>query len=194
MLLPIRTVGLHALRLTAPRRRVKGVELVDLTASDAAPLFFARVADALALVEQRAPAILGGISRRLKRIALLKGGGEFYHRGLGAYVVDLPTLKQRSVPELALAIVHEATHARIEGLGIRYRPSRRDRIERICLRAEMTLAEKLPANEDMLRGIREKVSTKWWTEDSLHERRVEQLSAHGTPTWVTRMYDRFFSP
>jgi len=189
---PIRTAGLHALRLSAPRRRVDGLELVDLTASDAADYFFARVTDALALMRQQAPIAFGGIQRRLKRIALLAGGGEFYHRGLQAYVVDLPTLRKRSIPELALAIAHEAAHARIERFGIRYHPSRRARIEQICVRAERALAEKLPDNHVILARIAEKLSTQWWTEDSLHRRRLDQLSAHGTPAWLVRLYDRWF--
>lgn len=193
VLSPIRTAGLHALRLTAPRRRVSGVELVDLTASAAGPLFFERVTEALTLLQQRAPAVFAGVRRRLKRIALLAGGGEFYHGGLRAYVVDLPTLKRRSVPELALAIVHEATHARLERWGIGYEPSKRARIERTCVRAELALAEKLPDNQLIISRIGEKLSTSWWTEDSLHLRRIEQLRVHGAPAWMTRLYDRLFS-
>jgi hypothetical protein len=189
---PFRTVALHLLRMTAPRRFVGSIELVDLSTSGATEFFFTRMSEALALLKERGPAISTGIRRRLKRIALLEAGGEFFHRGLKAYVVDLRTLKKRTVPEIALAIVHEGTHARIEHLGIRYEPTNRERIEQLCIRAELAFAERLPENHGLLEVVHRKLNNQWWSEESLHQRRLDQLKGYRVPGWVIRLYDRLF--
>ncbi|WGI20992.1 hypothetical protein [Amylibacter sp. IMCC11727] len=51
--------------------------------------------------------------------------------------------KTATVADLALTIVHETCHARVDNWGIAYEGSNRLRIERLCIGSEITFAEKL---------------------------------------------------
>lgn len=47
------------------------------------------------------------------------------------------------IADLALSIVHETSHARLERCGFEYRPERRLRLERLCLGQEIVVARRL---------------------------------------------------
>jgi hypothetical protein len=84
-----------------------------------------------------------------------------------------------SAAELAAAIVHEATHARIEHCGIRYQEEIRHRIECACVRQELSFARRVPGATELeerfnvwLAGPRDKGL---WSDSSLARQRVEGL-------------------
>ena len=88
------------------------------------------------------------IIRDLERvwIFLLSDGLAEYKHSLRACVLDQRFVADSasSVERIASAIVHEATHARLERYGIRYDEDQRARIEAICFRRELALAVRLP--------------------------------------------------
>jgi hypothetical protein len=49
-----------------------------------------------------------------------------------------------TLEQIALTIIHEATHARLERCGIDYDEKLRQRIEAVCLRREFAFVAKLP--------------------------------------------------
>ena len=171
----LRSVLLRMLAYTCPRRQVRGFQLVDLCASGSLELFARKVSEALELIETHDPVRFARIRRDLKRFALIAGGGEFYHHGLNAYVMDVGSMKTRSVSELAATIVHEATHARLVRAGFSATDSDRERIEHICTEAEAGFAEKLP-------------------NDALGSRRRDQLRASVVPRWLIDVYRKLFQP
>lgn len=188
VLQPARTAGLHLLRLTSPRRVIQGIEVVNLAHVGETEYFFRRVAHALEFIDVHDRRSLLRIRRDLKRIVLLRGGGEFYHQGLRAYVVDLPTLKAEATIQLARRLVHEATHARLFRRGIGYGSAYRARVESICAKAESAFLERVPTS---LRGSAlTDPGHPWWTDSSLVRRRALQLRTHGVPAWIVRLYER----
>jgi hypothetical protein len=132
-------------------RTVGGVAVgifMPLSADESTALF-AKVGEALGLLETYAPVrfsaaradVLGGI--------LVRGRpDEIAHydpicRRCELYVdwVKDPEVTPAAV---ALAVIHEAQHARLFRLGFGYEPAIQPRIERLCFRAERAVARRLP--------------------------------------------------
>ena len=114
--------------------------------SDAEPALL-RVEAALRLIERFAPLHYRRIKTSLSRIwvQLFPYGAACYRHSLNACLLDerFVASETTTVECIASAIVHEATHARLEKLGIRYDEAVRQRIERICARRELDFARHL---------------------------------------------------
>lgn len=67
-----------------------------------------------------------------------------------AIVVQAQALKIVPVIGIAAMLVHESTHARLFRLGIPYRPSAQQRIERICLRNEIWFLRNVPHTDQLV--------------------------------------------
>lgn len=186
----LRSALLRFLVLTCPRRQVKGFEVVDLCGSGELEFLCTKVREALQLIETHDPTRFARLRRDLKRFALIAGGGEFYHHGLRAYVMDVPNMKTRSVPELAITVVHEGTHARLALAGISTKRGNVERIEHICTEAAASFAEKIPGGQSLATHLRAQLSTRWWAHDAMRARRLEQLRASGLPDWILGLYRR----
>ena len=186
-----RSALLRLLALTCPRKQVRGFEVVDLGASGSLEFFTRKVSDALQLIETHDPPRFARIRRDMKRFALIPGGGEFYHHGLNAYVMDVGSAQTRSVSELAATIVHEATHARLMRAGFFPTEAEKEEVERICTEAEASFAEKLPDAPGLAEKARAKLSTRWWTAEAMRSRRMEQFRASGMPKWLLGLFAKF---
>src|SRR5262249_15794836 len=83
-----------------------------------------RIERALLLVKQHSPVHYSRIMRELERIwiNLVPHGIAAYHRSLKACVLDERFVgdSATSAEQIASAIVHESTHARLERCGIAY--------------------------------------------------------------------------
>ena len=188
----IRTVLLKVLARTCPHVEVRGFRLVDLGSSGLLASWASKVEDALRLIEQYDPRRYRRVRIDLRGFALIRDGGEFYHHGLRAYVMDLVSMQARSVSELGAAIVHEATHARLARAGVRATRKRLSRIEQICTTAEASFAAKLPEGEELAKRVSAKLSQSWWTDEDLRIRRLNQLQGAGAPRWLTGLYTWLF--
>src|SRR5579872_7101674 len=104
-----------------------------------------RVEAALRLIERFAPLHYRRIKTSLSRIwvQLVPHGAGCYLHSLNACLLDERVVASETVEWIASAIVHEATHARLEKWGIRYDEAVRLRIERICIRRELDFARYL---------------------------------------------------
>jgi len=116
-------------------------------------LLLERLRAALVLVRTYDPLRYRRLTCYLKRIWVTPVHGPracFYYR-LDACVLNPQyVLRDTMTPaHLAAAIVHEATHARLWGMGFRYEEEARPRIEAICVRRELAFSRKLPHGEEV---------------------------------------------
>ncbi|MCP4615819.1 MAG: hypothetical protein GY844_05235 [Bradyrhizobium sp.] len=107
-----------------------------------------RIEEALLLIKRHDPLNYSRIIGNLDRIwvSLLPSALAHYDRSLNACVFDERHVVQETttIEWIASTIVHETTHARLDGWGIIYHEKDRYRIEAICLRREMNFLAKLP--------------------------------------------------
>jgi hypothetical protein len=133
-----------------PRRvsgTTAGVLVVDQCDDPVDPSLVALVEEALILIEACDPRRARRLAHDLRAIALLHIG-----KSNGAYVLGSRTcyinptvLPDYSVANVAILIVHEATHARLDGLRlVLWWPRLRYRMEHRCLREELSLAALIP--------------------------------------------------
>lgn len=187
----MRSAAVHALVATCPRVHVYGFLLVDMSSSVRFEVFTNRVREALRLIEAHDPMVLARMQRYLKRIGIYTGGGEHYDEMLNACIIDSRSLETYSSPELAAALVHEATHARLSRAGIATSDDNQARIERVCTEAAASFVEKVPETEALANRLRTSLSRPWWTKSDLRNRKLEQLRANGVPRWLIALYGRF---
>lgn len=131
-----------ALRITT-WRRVHGVLVGALPYRGVREeLSVERIEDALKVLEAVAPWRVRRLARDVRRLLAFPTGR---HQADGTYIhlyrlclLNPPYIGRADVGPLEVAqlIVHEATHARIRGRGIRMSRKNRQRIEAVCRRAE----------------------------------------------------------
>lgn len=85
-----------------------------------------------------------------------------------------------------MTLVHEATHARLHRAGVRYTHDLRERIEAICLKAEIDFGRRLPGAEQLVAEAQTALETRWWEAPSQQQREIGQLRALGVPGWLLR--------
>jgi len=105
-----------------------------------------RVTHALDLIAQIDPLTMAHIRRHLPgglAVEATDYATAWFDREKSACLLGARHLTTASDAELALSIMHEVTHARLEARGIPYDPPLRLRIERICIAREIALAHRL---------------------------------------------------
>jgi len=188
---PLRNAGLRGLLLFSPKTRVGGLTVASLSADDYFDDSVAKVSLALDLIGLHAPRRLGQVQRELQWVILVAGSANYFLPGLRAHVVGAREICEASPEYLAVSLVHEATHARLERLGFRFDPEREWRIEALCVDEAASLAVGIPGCEDLARHTRDALRVPWWGADRVRAQRLQQLEAHGIPTWVRRLYAAF---
>ncbi len=112
-----------------------------------------RVEDALQLIKQHDSLHYARVIHNLARVwvNLLPYAHAHYDVSLEACVLDerFVLRETTALEEIAAAIIHEATHARLERYGIGYDENDRSRIEAVCLRRELNFIAKLPHVEPL---------------------------------------------
>jgi hypothetical protein len=100
-----------------------------------------------------------------------------------------------TLEDIASAIVHEATHARINRWGIEYEERKRVRIEAICRRRELNFLAALPNGEPRREMIANSLEVgpddaDYYSDESfsqrIHDGNVEALRYLGAPEWIIR--------
>jgi hypothetical protein len=159
-------------------------------AADAEAEFFEKTRAALALIKLRDPRRLARMQRQMPRILLVPQGGEFFDPGVRTYVMDRQVMRSRSPEEVALAIVHESTHARLRRLSLRPYPGDPARIEALCVREEVAFAELLPDADRLVEYARDKLQRPWWGEQQRTERYEHYMTGIGVPKWIVSIRRR----
>jgi hypothetical protein len=158
-----------------------------------------RIENALHLIKIHDRLRYDRLLRDLERIlvCVLLGDLACFNHRYGSCELDARfVLAETSSPEvIAATIVHEATHARLWSLGVRYEQKRRHRIEAICFRRVLAFATKLP-NSELVREQAENRLTGYagpesWTnavfEKRLLEGAIEAMRYRKFPWWLIQI-------
>lgn len=178
-----------------PSARVDGFQIVTLAgpapelASVAEP-----IKNALRVIREHAPRRFARLQFDVRRFVVVSVTGPEYIHSIRACMLSSSYIKTATAEDLAMTIVHEATHARLSAIGIRYTAGMRDRMERRCIREEAAFAKALPDGENLATLVLAKREHPWWSEEQEFERRVRQLRELGRPEWYIRVYRRLWSP
>jgi len=182
---------------TAPTKQVDGLA-VTVTSRDGKLLeiIYAKLDAGLMLLQSRHPSGYRMVKRNVPRVLVgfsPRSKGVWHHR-LRLCILSIDFFAQPSATpiDVACALLHEATHGRLEKLGYRYTPERRVRLEAVCTRAEVSLLERLPeaaSHRAELERTMTKLST-LYSDANLHYGRVHALRALGAPGWLVRVFDR----
>jgi len=162
-----------------------------------------RVEAALQLINRCAPLHYRRVKNSLSRIwvTLVPHGAGCYLHSLNACLLDerVVASETTTLEWIASAIVHEATHARLEKRGIRYDEAVRHRIERICARRELDFARHLSGVD----ALHEEITRRFdlcneenasYTDQNMWQKidqgNAEMLRHLGTPEWVIALVFR----
>ncbi len=159
-----------------------------------------KVTGALQLLSEHDPAALQRIRRdltggiRVDRI--LQNSAQFSSRSFSCQLEFGSVNGEMPSEELALTLVHEATHARLWRLGVGYEEALRARVEQICMRRELAVARKLPDGQEWASWVERSMASidrEFLTDrafDSRHKkfrwRLLRQIRKLGMPKWFVR--------
>jgi hypothetical protein len=161
----------RALLLLSARSKFAGFEVVNV-AGGTTTVPLAHLASALTLIGLHAPLRLARIKRDIRRLLIIGAGAAEYWPRAEGIAIARASLAELGPEELALVLVHEATHARVQRAGIPYLPALRERIERLCVAQEVAFAERLSEPQEWVKFAERKLASPWWTEDRVKARRA----------------------
>lgn len=184
--LPYRWLVTKILLLLSPSVSVDGLMVVALNGSVTATAT-SQLQNALRLIDTYAPLVLQRLRRDVKRLMLVQAGGPEYWPFADGFILNAAFVEDSDAEFIALTIIHEATHARLWRAGFRYNQACRERIENLCVQAEVSFAERLPDAEYFVEHTKKKLSHRWWTDDAIKERQLRARRALW-PTWLIRMH------
>jgi hypothetical protein len=168
---------------------------------------FQRIEAALQLLADHEPLRLKRFRRDIRRILIKRAGyaPAYYLHALRVCVLDreFVTADGTTASWIAVALVHEATHARLEGRKITYVEELRPRIESVCDAQTVVFARRLPDGESLAQRIIETqpTSASHWSNDNLDRRlfeagKADRLDAFHrfenseAPEWLKRIVRR----
>jgi hypothetical protein len=159
-----------------------------------------RVEDALQLIKQLDTLCYGRITRDLRRIwvDLVPSADAGYLHSLQACVLDerFVLSEKTSIEDIALTMIHEATHGRIERCGIGYEEKLRSRIEAVCFRRQIAFARKLPNGTHLEDKFAQRleyytVNPDYFSNLNIDKREIEGRAEGfrylGAPDWIIRV-------
>jgi hypothetical protein len=149
------------------------------------------VREALALIRQYDAYRYRRVVTRLSRIVVnpSPNQGE-YIRSLRRCILGKSTVESGDIRNIALTIIHEATHAELFDRGIGYDAKIRIRVEDVCSGEELLFVRKLPDNEELLAITEERfaIPEEVWTNEAMTQRQIEWLQNESeTPKWLMRL-------
>lgn len=146
----------------ATKRRTEGIVVGVLEEHEAAADVIARIEHALRLIREFDPRLYDRVSRNLPRLAVTPRLRASYWHRFRVCVIGMEQVRRWHASQLASIIVHEATHAWLRNKGLPSSTANTKwRIERICTRAQLRLARKLPDSSRMVEYLY--LQTREWT-------------------------------
>lgn len=153
------------------------------------PLCFAKIRRALDCVIGYDPRRFQRFRKDLKRILVSRYEGTHFLPPLRMIVLYWPSIAPKSPEEIAVHLVHEATHARHHARGISYLPELRARAEAACLAQEVEFAKKLPGGLALVDQRMSALERPWWTPEAFSQRELRKLRDLGVPSWLYRIVE-----
>ena len=170
---------------SADRSLIEGCDVRVAAASDEELADVrSKVADALRLIAERGPRFHIRIVRDVRRFLFAGVSGGRYIAGLQTCLIGVGYARRVPAIELAMTMIHEATHARLSRAGFRYRAACRERIERVCVAQEIAFAQRVPGSASAIDGVRQLLETKWWRTEERLEADTSELKTRGVPAWL----------
>ena len=178
------------MRLMQESRTVLGIEVWSyMLEKHYRPVFFGRVQRALELIARYEPRRFERIRRDVRTIRGVTGGPNFYQRVGRGVVLSLPTVLSTAAANLAMTIVHEATHGRLEDRDIRYYDENRARIEAACVRQAAIFARSLPGGEALADAEVKILENPWWSDEAMRDGTLRFARAEELPSWAIRLIE-----
>jgi hypothetical protein len=189
-------------RLITRTRTIRGVPVaVQNTRRDIdTEQVFARVDAALGLIERYQPWHFRRLRRDFAQIAIRRypcRGAYFPSSRTCLLELTFAVNPSFSEAQVAATVLHEAMHARLDAMGVRFCAERAARHERFCRRAEVEFGMAVPGGEAVVRRALDSLATAdqeiapaidW----ELASRRVARadLDALQAPAWLKRAIAR----
>ncbi|HEY2919112.1 MAG TPA: hypothetical protein VGK77_08985 [Candidatus Binatia bacterium] len=155
-------------------------------------IIFDRIATELRLIQSYDGKRFAQIQRHIKSIFIFGDptAHGYWHQELQMCELqeEFICAETTSVAQIACALVHEATHARLMHVGFGYEEPKRLRIEHICFDDERTFARRLPDEIELLKEIEETKSfygPEHFSDAGRREAALEGLRTLGVPVWIT---------
>lgn len=176
------------------RQQIAGFEVFLVGEEDQKSDYLLKLEEALALIARVDPPRFARLQQDLQYF-LIYGPGTFrgsYVHELGMCRLDDEYVRAASTSpaDLALTIVHEAAHARLEHAGVRYSDAHRIRIERGCIAAQIAFARKLSASAALVERLRDqhRRAEEVWSPAAARAHSIAALRRLGCPEWLVRWH------
>ena len=202
-------VGSRIMLAIANWRTMHGVKvgLAPLLDEELGSRAFERVQAAFDLIAEHAPRRINRIARDIRFFWIRRAvyAPAYFIQSTKVCVLDrnFLTAPDTTPALIAAAVIHEATHARLENRGIQYSEPARPRIEAICDAQSVDFAQKLPDGGSLCRQLIEgrAADLTHWTDQNLSRRMMEakhtelqaareELDQSDLPTWLKRILHR----
>ena len=175
---------LRRILFSGKARVLLGIETFAEQAIPDSDAMMKKLESALAELKERSPRHFRLVQNSIGRVAFERGGRCFYHPDLKACVIDARTARNVDPSWLALVLVHEAMHGRLLRAGIRHSSGRWERIESVCVRAELDLAESLSMPPEVLTMLRHRIREPLQNSERTREWRESAVQDYGLPRWL----------
>lgn len=187
----------HDLFQGSVKKVICGIEVGVLLDSE---IVFEKVEKALRLVESYDAKRFAQVQRYIKIIFVFGDptAHGYWHQELQMCELQDEFVRNQnsSIEQIASAIVHEMTHARLMRVGFGYEEPKRLRIEHICMDAERAFARRLPNGEILVKEIQETrayYKEAHFSDAGRREADLEGLRTLGVPKWIVWMLGKFVS-
>ena len=141
---------------------------------------------ALRLMAEHTPLRLQYLQRDLPRLWVFVSQYEGQSlESVGICLLNLDTVLAdgTSADRIALTLVHEGMHARLDRAGVKYGWDTRARIERLCIRAELVFASRLGNPTELIRDGERRLhhADDFWSAEAQRLRNRAALAELGLP-------------
>ncbi len=182
-------IGMERLAMAVSQRRfVRGVLVGVLNPWVDAEGIWSSTDRALGLIQQLDPRCCKRILHDVRAILVVPRDSDFTSMYTSTIVLAEKSVVGQNTVRAALALVHEAVHARLRRVGLKYWPDLQQRMEELCIREEIAFVGLLPLAgytmpEDWLQPWEELLRTYPATKGGRFYRWLTRRStALGTPT------------
>ena len=162
----------------AIRKRADGLKIRYLDLDDPDPIF-GKVFHALRIIKTYDRIRYDRLRKDLSYIFITDLSFAYgqYDVRLHACKLDTSFVRSRPAIDIALLIVHEATHARLFHYGIKYEEWRRPYVEAVCVRRELAFATKVPQGQRLQTKLFDKLSVVLQSPDYLKTSTMRRAEA-----------------
>jgi hypothetical protein len=181
---------------SSSRLAIRGFELRFVERNDV-ELLGSKLDAAIALVQDYDPATFDKLRIAMPRILVANTPGTLarYHRQQEICEIRADYLRHQSTTAayVAMALVHEGMHARVHARRLANKGLTLIREERLAARAELTLAERLPAAAELVEYARKRIRDVDVVYSPDGRLRADLVAAFqmGAPLWLVKLIARY---